>query len=248
VSAEPWYIWALVLTGAVGLPALTAGVLDRAARQVGMSRSPGAVLAVAAGIWLASSVVLADSGSFHRAGHTAPWFAIAVLGVLAIAIGSSLVPTARRLLATRDASAWLTVPHTVRVVGVVFLILAAQGRLPWLFALPAGLGDMAIGSAAPRVARRLARDPNAPGATKFHLLGIADLIVALTLGFLCGLGPIHLIAVPSSTLPLSQLPLALIPTVAVPLAIALHVAALTHRGSPAPRTRRVREAPSVDLA
>jgi hypothetical protein len=37
----------------------------------------------------------------------------------------------------------------LRIVGVLFLIVMAQGYLSAAFALPAGLGDIAIGVAAP---------------------------------------------------------------------------------------------------
>jgi hypothetical protein len=112
------------------------------------------------------------------------------------------------------------------IEGVVFLILMLQGHLPAVFALPAGLGDIAIGLSAPFVARRLARNPRARGAIRFNVLGIVDLVVALGIGFFAGLGPVRLFHGAASTLPLSQLPLALIPTVAVPTAIALHIVSL----------------------
>jgi hypothetical protein len=43
----------------------------------------------------------------------------------------------------------LELPHTPRVAGVAFLLYMALGHLPALFALPAGLGDIAAGIAAP---------------------------------------------------------------------------------------------------
>lgn len=235
---EPWYVWGLAFAGAVGLPGLAAGMLALTARRAGISQRPAAILAIAAAAWLAISSVLAGGGSYQRAGGSAaPWFGIAVGAVLAVTLIGASLPPARRVLSLPDSPSALTLPHAVRVVGVVFLIAAAEGHLPWLFALPAGLGDLTVGLAAPSVARRLARDPGAPGAVRFHLFGIADLVVALTLGFLCGLGPIHVIPVPPSTNVLSQLPLAVVPTVAVPVALALHLAALV-------RIRAVRRAPS----
>jgi hypothetical protein len=59
----------------------------------------------------------------------------------------------------------------------------------------------------------------------FNWFGIIDLVVALTAGFLAGLGPFGFDVVPS-TEPLALLPLALIPTAAVPLSIALHIVSL----------------------
>jgi hypothetical protein len=108
---------------------------------------------------------------------------------------------------------------------VAFVIVMALGDLPWIFALPAGLGDIAIGLSAPFVARALDRDEALERAVRFNVLGIVDLVVALTIGFLAGLGPVGLGVTPT-TEPLALLPLALVPTVAVPTALTLHVVSL----------------------
>jgi hypothetical protein len=105
----------------------------------------------------------------------------------------------------------------------VFLIVWAQGALPAAFAWPAAVGDMATGLAAPLVAWQLARGGGRRLAVWFNLFGLADLINALTLGFLIGLG---LFAVEPGTRALAVLPLALVPTLAVPVAITLHVVSL----------------------
>jgi hypothetical protein len=60
----------------------------------------------------------------------------------------------------------------------------------------------------------------------FNLFGLLDLVVALGIGFLAGLGPWRPLEVTPSTEPLSLLPLALVPTVAVPLSLALHLVSL----------------------
>jgi hypothetical protein len=62
---------------------------------------------------------------------------------------------------------------------------------------------------------------------RFHLLGILDLVVAITIGYLAGLGLYRPLDITPSTEPLSLLPLALVATVAVPTALALHVVSLT---------------------
>lgn len=130
-----------------------------------------------------------------------------------------------RILAAPGSLARLTLPHTTRVVGVLFLIVMALGDLPAIFALSAGLGDIAVGLTAPLVARRLARGVH-QAAVRFHLLGILDLVVAITIGYLAGLGPYRLLDLTPTTEPLSMLPLALVATVAVPTALALHIVTL----------------------
>jgi hypothetical protein len=110
-------------------------------------------------------------------------------------------------------------------VGGVFLIAWGLGELPAVFAVPAGLGDIAVGVSAPIVAWRLSRGRRA-GAVWFNVLGIVDLAVAVSIGFLAGLGPTALLHVTPSTEAVTTLPLALIPTTAVPLAIGLHLVSL----------------------
>jgi hypothetical protein len=73
-----------------------------------------------------------------------------------------------------------------RVLGVIFVVLYAGRHLPGLFALPAGLGDSLVGVLAPFVAASFARSPeeSARRVRLWNLLGIADLVIAVTLGFL----------------------------------------------------------------
>lgn len=244
----PWYVWALALTGVIGIPVAASAVLQRGASLADVRPRPIGLLAAAlAGGWIAVSTVLAVSGLYGQAGeHAAPWFGVAFAAGLGGAILLARLPAVRRALNAAGMTSRLTLPHTIRVVGAVFVILMAQGQLPAVFALPAGLGDIAVGLSAPFVARRLALEPGARAGMRFHILGLADLVVALAIGFLAGLGPIRLFHAVPSALVLSHLPLALIPTVAVPMAIALHVTTIVrmraHQRRAAPAeggTRRV---------
>lgn len=116
----------------------------------------------------------------------------------------------------------LTLVHTWRLVGVVFLVLGTYKILPEFFALPAGWGDIAIGATALPVAMSLARPEHKTSFIVWQLLGVADLVLAIALGaaarFIDPQG-----AAGISTLPMSLLPLSLIPTFAVPLLLILHV-------------------------
>ncbi len=212
---------------AIGIPAATTAVLYRSAiaARVGR-RAATAVTATAVAVlggWLVISGLLAGAGVYRLdPGEVVPWFLVAVAGTLIALLPATRIPFVSRILADPGTPPRLALPHTLRVVGVLFLILMAQGHLPAAFALPAGLGDIVIGVAAPFVARRLASDRGRAGAVRFNVLGILDLIVAGVIGFLL-LGPIE---VTPSTEPLTLLPLALIPTAAVPLAVALHVVSL----------------------
>ena len=129
-----------------------------------------------------------------------------------------------RALAAPGMENRLELPHSFRAAGTAFLATMALGHLPALFALPAGLGDIAAGIAAPLVARRLAQGGGRHAALWFNAFGMTDLVVALTLGALTGF---QLLNVTPSAAPISALPLALIPTAAVPLLFALHITSVS---------------------
>ena len=112
-----------------------------------------------------------------------------------------------------------------RFAGLGFLFLYAYKMLPGLFALPAGLGDMAVGFAAPWMILGLARQPGFAASAAFvrwNWLGILDLVVAL------GLGASMAVAAPGSisTAPMATLPLLIVPVFLVPFFLMLHAAAL----------------------
>ena len=223
----PIYVWALVLTGAIGIPAATSAVLYRGAIAAGLGRRAATTITATTvavlGGWLLVSGLLARAGVYRQeTGETVPWFLVAVGGTLITLLLATRIPLMSRILADPGIPARLTLPHSLRVVGVLFLIVMALGHLPAAFAMSAGLGDIAIGVAAPFVALQLARGTGRAGAVVFNVLGILDLVVAGALGFLL----FRLVEVTPSTAPLFVLPLALIPTVAVPLAITLHIVSL----------------------
>jgi len=118
-----------------------------------------------------------------------------------------------------------------RWAGLGFLSLYAYDVLPAVFALPAGLGDMAIGFTAPWIILGLVRRPDFAASAAFlrwNVLGILDLVVALTLGTVTAAlstgAPGEI-----STAPMATLPLLLIPAFLVPLFLMLHTTALMQR-------------------
>ena len=115
-----------------------------------------------------------------------------------------------------------------RWAGLGFLSLYAYNVLPGIFALPAGLGDMAIGFTAPWIILRLVRRPDFATSAAFirwNVLGILDLVVALTIGTLTAALSTGA-AGEISTAPMATLPLLLIPAFLVPVFLMLHTTAL----------------------
>jgi len=106
-----------------------------------------------------------------------------------------------------------------RIAGFVFLVLYSVGLLPGFFALPAGWGDIAIGATAPLVAMQLTQPDRRAGFILWQVLGMADLISAVSMG-----AAARLIS-PQGIAPtiMASLPMSLIPTYAVPLFFILHI-------------------------
>jgi hypothetical protein len=146
-----------------------------------------------------------------------------ILGVVAYARSAEF----RRLLLRADLR-WLIGVQLWRIAGGLFLLDYARHELPASFALPAGVGDVLVGLAAPFVA------VVAPWGTStarrivigWCVVGIADLIVAVTMGVLNASGKLGFLAGEVTTAPMLELPLSLIPTFLVPLGILLHLIVL----------------------
>ncbi|MGW2771800.1 hypothetical protein ACWC4C_04335 [Streptomyces olivaceoviridis] len=220
----PAYLWALVLAGTVGITALTGFVLYRGALLAdsggrgAVRLGVGSVLLI--GGWFAVSGVIAGQGGYLSGHGRLPGLPFAFAGALVAMVAATLLPLVARALAAPGMLSRLELPHTFRVVGAAFLIMMALGHLPALFAVPAGVGDILTGIAAPFVARRVAKGGGHRVALWFNAFGMADLIAALTLAILTGL---HAFSVSPSSKAITELPLALIPTAAVPLLFTLHI-------------------------
>jgi hypothetical protein len=241
---QPMIVWTLVAIGVLGIPTTTVWALYRGGIEAGMRRRSAWLLAGAAAYvfaaWIVASAILAGNGIYTGGtGGVAPWFGIAVAGALAAFLAATRIPTVSRVLDQPETLSRVAWANAFRVVGVSFLIAMALGDLPWVFAIPAGVGDIAAGIAAPFVARKLMRGVGYREARRFHWYGIGDLVVALTIGFFAGLGPWLLIDVTPTTEALALLPLALVPTTAVPLTIALHLASLRRLRTAIPFERAV---------
>ena len=120
----------------------------------------------------------------------------------------------------------LTLAQTWRVAGIVFVVLYLLGALPGVFALPAGLGDFAIGITAPLVARYWKRPYPRKTFIVWNVLGSLDLVNAMTLGVLASATPVGVLAGEVSTQLMGQFPLSLIPTFFVPLLLIFHLISL----------------------
>ncbi len=113
----------------------------------------------------------------------------------------------------------LTLVQSWRIAGYAFVVLYAYRILPGIFALPAGWGDIFIGATALPIAARLAAQRRRTSFILWQILGMTDLVTAVSTGALARfIAPQEI-----STQPMTMLPLSLIPTFAVPLFFILHI-------------------------
>jgi hypothetical protein len=115
-----------------------------------------------------------------------------------------------------------------RVIGVAFLALYAFGLLPGLFAWPAGLGDAAVGLAAPFVLMAILRGAPAWRRRVFwlNIAGLIDFAGAIGTGVLTSNSAIGFLADGLPHADLGALPLSLVPAFAVPLWTICHMISL----------------------
>ena len=175
--------------------------------------------------WLAIAQYVGSANMYFATADAAvPTLLLGLTIPLTVAAASLWLSGAVASLVSAIPLRWLVAVQVFRIEGAIFLVLWADGRLPWQFALPAGIGDVTTGVLAVVVAGRLAQ--NAAGARSavyaWCLFGIADLVVATTLGALTSPGRPHMLAFEAPNLLITSYPLVMIPTFAVPLALMLH--------------------------
>jgi hypothetical protein len=214
------------------------GVLSASARRSDLPEEAQRRVRVGAawflGVWLAAALYFApDPASVRlsdpfRITPLIPLLDTASIAGALFAIWRS--PSLRRALSAVPLAA-LHALQAWRVLGVVFVVLLAQGQLPAHFALPAGWGDVFVGLTAPFVALALARGARGAAmiALSWNALGLLDLAVAVGMGtgllaplLVPELGP-RVPPVPA----MGVYPLVLVPAFAVPASALVHVLALS---------------------
>jgi hypothetical protein len=179
-------------------------------------------------LWLCAALAAVASGAFARA--PAPVLPLSVVLLTVLSLGAVLADREGRAWANAVSKASLARFHVWRAApGIAFLVLCARGSLPWGFAVPAGLGDVAIALTAPLAAWAAGRSDRAARRSylAWNVLGMLDLANAVREGAQ------HTRIDPASMHLLRELPLGLLPAFAVPLTFAAHALALRRRGAPA---------------
>jgi hypothetical protein len=182
--------------------------------------SYGKLTATLIGAWFLFALAASSFGWFHTAPNQPPLpLLLAVLTPLILfAVWYWRSKSFRDFVLSLNPTT-LTLVLAWRIAGFVFLPLYTYRILPGILALPAGWGDIFIGTTALLVATKWANQEHRTGFIVWQLLGITDLVTAIGLGAAAGfLNPDGLTGAPMTLLPLS-----LIPTFAVPLLLILHL-------------------------
>jgi len=208
--------------GMVVTAALMLLVVNALTTFMDVSRVAKITLASLIGVWIGLAAAAAGAG----------WLTISrpvpVVGFFVVA----------PLLATGLATAWpaackaiLSIPmpvmvalNIVRVFAVLFLMLAAEGRLTGPFPYSAAWGDIITGVVAVPVLWLL-KDGGARYTTAiaaWNLFGAADLVLAIAFGITSSEGsPLQLFPGPGSEA-MQHAPWSFVPTVLVPIWLILH--------------------------
>jgi hypothetical protein len=207
--------------GTVITAALMVVIVNALTIFMDVSRAAKIALAIVIGVWIGLAAAVAQAG----------WLA----GSRPISVGLFVVVP---LLAVAFATAWpaarqamLSIPmpvmialNVVRVFAVLFLMLAAEGRLSGPFPYSAAWGDIITGAAAVPLLWLL-KDGVARHATTiliWNLFGAADLVLAIGFGITSAEGsPLQLFPAPGSEA-MQHAPWSFVPTVLVPIWLILH--------------------------
>ncbi|MBV9647421.1 MAG: hypothetical protein JO043_08165 [Candidatus Eremiobacteraeota bacterium] len=200
--------------GTLGIGA-TVGLLLVAVATTALTRlEHRLMLGGIAAAWAALVVAIAAKGALSNLGIFVALFVLPFVAVVAL---SAALP------AFRSAVGRIPVPLIIalnvpRVLGVLFLFLAAAGRLGGPFPFFAGIGDIVTGLFALRVARIAAtRSASDTRVLMWNAFGTLDLIVAVVLGVTSQPGsPLQLIhggagSAAITTAPWVEVPLFLVP-------------------------------------
>lgn len=220
------WIWATLVGLSVLVPVVAAAAAFRAAPAAGIN--PGrTALAVGSslGIWWLVVVGAAGAELFRADGDAV--FPVIALGVaLPVVAGLVILPrmSGFRRLTESIPQTWLLAAQTPRILGATFLLLLAQDKLPAHFALTAGIGDLAVGLAAPAVAYWYAtgRAGRHGLAMAFNIVGVLDLVMAVVTGFLSAPSPLRVFTTTPSTEVMTMLPMVLVPAFLLPALLTVH--------------------------
>jgi hypothetical protein len=191
----------------------------------GLSLASRLIVGGIAGAWLGLVAAATLSGALNAPLTLPMLFSLPLLVLAALLV----FPAAREVIFHIPVRLIIGL-NAFRVLGVLFLLLAAGGRLGGPFPYAAGIGDVITGLFALSVAGVAAR--SSVGNLRviaWNAFGMLDLVVAVTLGVTSRNGSaIQLIHAGAGSDAITSLPWALVPLVGVPLYLIGHAIVFAH--------------------
>lgn len=202
----------------INLVAVTHALPGTLARRLTLAAIAGGWVGLASALAVAGKLAFSPESPVPLVGVL---FALPLLVVGVLALGSE-----------RTRAALLAVPmslliglNSLRLLGVLFLALAAVGRLSGPFPFSAGLGDLVTGAIAIPLALKIARSGETSwrAISWWNIFGTLDLLAAVALGIVSAAGsPVQLIHAGAGSQAMQYLPFCLVPTVLVPFYLITH--------------------------
>jgi hypothetical protein len=182
-------------------------------------------------LWFAGSVAMSRAGLFDQPNQPPTYFGVFLGGPIMLFLLVYLMSKSLReaLLAV---PLWVVVAiHSLRFVGIFFVINVLTHALPPQFGWSAGVGDIISAIVSIPLAIALHKGHRSKGLRARYIVwnffGLADLFTAVTLGLLYSVSVVGVLSRPGlDSRALSFMPLSLIPTFYVPILILLHFLAL----------------------
>jgi hypothetical protein len=186
------------------------------------SRAAKITLAAVIGVWIGLAAAVAGAG-WLPISRPVPVVGLFVATPLLAAALATAWPQARKAMLSIPMPVMVAL-NVVRVFAVLFLLLAAEGRLSGPFPYSAAWGDIITGVFAVAVLLLL-KDGGArhiPAIAAWNIFGTADLVLAIGFGITSAEGsPLQLFPGPGSKA-MQHAPWSFVPTVLVPIWLILH--------------------------
>lgn len=207
--------------GTVLITAVMVVAINAVVSTLPVPRGRRIAVALAVGLWVGLAAASASAGLFAA---TVPYIGFFVaFPLVAVAALAAFSPTWRTALLGLPAPLLIGL-NVTRVIGALFLLLAASGRLSGPFPISAGWGDIITGVlAVPALWLALRPSPNYSLLAAWNAFGTLDLIVAIALGVTSAQGsPAQIFDVGAGSAAVQALPWAFIPSVLVPFYLIVH--------------------------
>jgi hypothetical protein len=216
--------------------------LEHTSLTAGQRRATWLAIMIPDTLWFAVAWSAAINGVFHPGITPLPVLPSAIF--LPVIIGAPLLLFSKRVGQALDEipASWLVALQLYRVFGSWALAAWLRGALPGVFALPAGIGDVLTGLLAlpATIAVATGTADGWRAATLWNIFGLADFVVAITMGIITSPGPLQLIVPDVQSIGAGDYPGVLTPAFVVPSSILLHMLSLRQLrrrswAEPAPR-------------